>query len=130
MAEQVLQPGARVGTAEEAFEVGHVDPVGRVGALVGGPGGEGAPVVVLGDLGAEEEVAFADHLPDDVDDLQSAVAGGEVDVGGLQRGAQALGGGEKVRGGEETVAATAELGGDEGGVGDVADDVVVGERDV
>lgn len=58
--------------------MGHVDPVGGVGGFVGGPGGEGTPVVVLGDLGAEEEVAFADHLPDDVDDFEagSALAAG------------------------------------------------------
>lgn len=41
-----------------------------------------------------------------------------------------MGGGEEVAGGEEAVAAAAELGGDEGGVGDVGDDVVVGEGDV
>ena len=52
----------------------HVDPVGRKGGLVRRPGGPGPPVVVLGDLGAEEEVAFADHVPDDVDDLEAAAA--------------------------------------------------------
>ncbi len=104
--------------------------MGRVGALVGRPRGEGPPVVVLGHLGAEEEVALADHLPDDVDDFEAASAGREVDVGGLEGGAEALGRGEEVRGGEEAVAAAAELGGDEGGVGDVGDDVVVGEGDV
>ena len=41
-----------------------------------------------------------------------------------------MGGGEEVRGGQEAVAAAAELGGDEGGVRDVGDDVVVGEGDV
>lgn len=78
----------------------HVDPVGGEGGFVGGPRGEGTPVVVLGYLGAEKEVAFADHLPDDVDDFEAAAAfpGGEVDVGGLEGCAQSLGGGEEVRG--------------------------------
>ena len=62
----------------------HVDPVGRKGGLVGRPSGQGPPVVVLGHLGAEEEVAFADHLPDDVDGLEAAVERGQFDVGGLE----------------------------------------------
>ena len=109
----------------------------RVGGLVRRPRGPGPPVVVLGHLGAEEEVALANHLPDDVDDLEAAAAvaaverrGQQVDVGGSEQGAEAPGRGQKVRGGEEAVAAAAELGGDEGGVGDVGDDVVVGEGDV
>ena len=69
----------------------HVDPVGGVGALVGGPSGEGTPVVVLGYLGAEEEVAFADHLPDDVDDLEAVFSRVQFDVGCLERGAESLG---------------------------------------
>lgn len=130
--QEIAQGGLGVGAVEDALQVRHVDPVGREGGLVGRPCGEGAPVVVLGHLGAEEEVALADHLPDDVDDLEAAAAGGggggrggEFHVGGLERGAEALGRGEEVGGGEETVAAAAELGGDEGGVGDVGDDVVV-----
>ena len=102
----------------------------RVRAFVGRPGGEGTPVVVFGYFCAEEEVALADHLPDDVNDFEAAFAGGEFDVGGLEGGAEALGGGEEVGGREEAVAAAAELGGDEGGMGDVGDDVVVGEGDV
>lgn len=52
----------------------HVDPVGRISALVRRPRGQGAPVVVLGHLGAEEEVALADHFPNDVDDFEAAAA--------------------------------------------------------
>ena len=128
--QEIPQRATRVGPIKEAFEMRHVDPVSRVGGLVGGPGGQGAPVVVFGDLGAEEEVAFADHVPDDVDGFEAAVEGGEVNVGCVEEGAQSLGGCEEVGGGEEAVAAAAELGGDEGGVGDVGDDVVVGEGDV
>ena len=109
----------------------HIDPVGRISTFVRCPRGQGTPIVVLGHLGAEEEVALADHFPNDVDDFEAAAcAGGGFNVCGLERGAQFLGGGEKVDGREETVAAAAELGGDEGGVGDVGDDVVVGEGDV
>lgn len=98
--QHVPQGGLGVRAVEDALQVRHVDPVGREGGLVGRPGGEGAPVVVLGHLGAEEEVAFADHLPDDVDDFEAAAAGGggrgggrggKVHVGGLERGAEALG---------------------------------------
>lgn len=93
--QHVPQGGLGVRAVEDALQVRHVDPVGREGGLVGRPGGEGAPVVVLGHLGAEEEVAFADHLPDDVNDFEAAAAagggGGDVHVGGLERGAEALG---------------------------------------
>ena len=76
-------------------------------------------------------MAFANHFPYHVDDFQAAAgAGAEFNVGGLERRAQFLGGGEEVGGREEPVAAAAELGGDEGGVGDVGNDVVVGEGDV
>lgn len=129
--QDILQAGAGVGTREDALQLHHVDPVRRVGGLVRGPGGEGAPVVVLGDLGAEEEVALADHLPDDIDDLEAARrAGVPVEVGGLERGAQPLRRGQEVGGRQEAVAAAAELGGDERGVRDVGNDVVVGEGDV
>lgn len=97
--QDILHGDARIPTSEDALQVRHIDPVRGVGALVGGPRGEGTPVVVLGDLGAEEEVAFADHGPDDVDDAESASAGRELNVGGLQGGAQSLGRGEEVGGG-------------------------------
>ena len=76
--------------------------MGGEGGFVSGPGGEGTPVVVFGYFGAEEEVAFADHLPNDVDDFQPAAAaaasfpGGGGEVGGLEGGAQSVGGGEEV----------------------------------
>lgn len=74
----------------------HIDPMRRVRAFIRRPSGEGTPVVVLGDFGAEEEVAFADHFPDDVDDFEPAAAlarGGEVHGGDLESGAQSAGGG-------------------------------------
>ena len=74
----------------------HIDPMSRVRAFIRRPSGEGTPVVVFGDFGAEEEVAFADHFPDDVDDFKPAAAfagWGEVDGGGLESRAQSVGGG-------------------------------------
>lgn len=97
--EDILQPGTRIRTSEDTLQMRHVDPVSRVSALVGRPSGEGAPIVVLGYFGAEEKMPFADHLPDDIDDLEPVPPGGEFEIGRLERGAQSLGRCEEVGGG-------------------------------
>ena len=96
--EDMLQSPTRIRTSEDSLEVRHVNPVSRVSAFIRSPSGEGTPIVVLGYLCAEEKVAFADHLPDDVDDFEPALPGGEFDVGCLKRGAQTLGRGQEVGG--------------------------------
>ena len=81
--EEILQSPTRIRTFEDSLKVSHVNPVSRVSALIRSPSGEGTPIVVFGYFCAEEKMAFADHLPDDVDDFEPAFPGGEFDVGCL-----------------------------------------------